>query len=76
MAEGEGDTSRFLYVDGKAAAYFASCGSKSFATLLKEQLDASADKDASSSDSDGGRSTTGVAAPSPKRRSPKKVKVF
>lgn len=77
MAEGGGDASRFLHVDGKAAAYFTSCGSMSFPALVQEQLDASSkNKHASSAD----KNTTAagvivVAAPSPKRRSPKKIKV-
>ena len=75
MAEEGGETSRFLHVDGKAAAYFTSCGSTSFPTLLQEQVEACANKDAGSSSSSGTTSTTGVAAPSPKRRSPKKIKV-
>lgn len=66
--EAGGDKSRFLHVDGKATAYFTSCGSTSFRTLLQHEVDACANKASTAGQQ-------GVAAPSPKRRSPKKLKV-
>eukprot|EP00903_Cladosiphon_okamuranus_P018948 g17425.t1 len=67
------DKSRFLHVDGKAATYFTACGSKSFGTILQEQEDAFATNKEDGTAAVG--QVQGAAAPSPKRRNPKKIKV-